>query len=83
MDVRIERLVTLTAAIEQDNGMEETDKLLETVSRQGLLTESPMETPQQHLTWSNAVNRWLDALLLLLSNTQVQHCSGQGTEDPK
>ena len=73
MDIKCETLMSLTAFVQQRDtfGSAESNKLVDSLVQQGLLTEHPMGTPQLHAKWSNATQQWLDTLLGLISNAQV------------
>ena len=74
MDIKIEMLTGLTAALQQADsfGLAESNKLAESIVRQGLLTEQLASPIQQRLKWSTAATMWMDNLLGSISGTQVQ-----------
>ncbi len=73
MDMKSELLISITARLQQTDsfGLAESNKLAEVVSRQGLLTEQPRGTTDQHSKWLIAANTWLESLLQLITSTQV------------
>ena len=75
MDIKIEMLTSLTAALQQADSfsLADSNKLAESISRQGLLTEQLVSPIQQRLKWSTAATMWMENLLGLISGTQVQY----------